>query len=169
MNVFSHTIHHSQKFSIPFYNSDYGIAFSTFSNHSCYSCAFKGNNHQADITLGDYWGLTEKMSGYNRNGVSILIVRTQRGQELINKINTEEFSLQKTDAGFAVNNNQMYFSCKKKPKNHEKFFEDLKFLGLHRAVLKNYGYMRYIKKIILIPAKRFLKSILRRKNKKSPC
>ena len=154
-----------KKFDTHFYNSDYGIAFSRYARPSCYQCKFRGRDHQADITVGDYWGLTKDMNGYNNNGVSIFIVRTQRGEELIKKINKQGFTLQSTDVTFAIDHNHMYFECRQKPKDHEKFFQDLQNFGLHRAVKNSYGSVKYFlrplrnraAKILPYPIKNFLK------------
>ena len=152
-----------KKFFNNFYHSDYGRAFNISARQSCYSCFFKGSAHQADITLGDYWGLTKNMSGYNHNGVSIFILHTSKGQELIKKINNEDFSLQPTDVDFAVKNNPMFCSCRKNKEASKKFFEDLKILGLHKAVLKNYGYKRIIRGFIPATVKKAIKLILGKK------
>ena len=159
-----------KEFYTDFYRSDYGKAFSLYTRSSCYNCHFRGNNHQADITVGDYWGLTHNMTGYNRNGVSIFIVKTPRGKELLQKIDVKEFSLQPADVDFAMKHNHMYFETRKKPGDYEKFFADLKSVGLHKAVLKHYGVLKYyfspVKKyvaiILPVPVKEFIKKFLLR-------
>ena len=155
-----------KSFYAPFYDSDYGRTFGLYSRPSCYSCKFKGHNHQSDITCGDYWGLNKDMDGYNPNGVSVFIVRTQRGHDLLSKIDTDEFFLKATDVKFAVNHNTQYFNSRNKPQDHEKFFQDLQNVGLHRAITNHYGKIKYL----LFPVKgciaKFLPSSLKRALKK---
>ena len=159
-----------RKFLTPFYDSDYGMAFGTYTREQCYKCRFKGANHQADITVGDYWGLTPDMKGWNDNGVSIFLVRTEKGEQLISRIDQQKFSLRPEDVNFAVENNSMYYASRTKPEDYGKFCDDLVSKGLHRAVMNHIGRMNYfkmkvknyIKKYIPAPAKRLIKAILRR-------
>ena len=158
-----------REFLTPFYDSDYGMAFGTYTREQCYKCRFKGANHQADITVGDYWGLTPAMEGWNNNGVSIFLVRTEKGQELISRIDTQEFALRAEEADFAVRNNPMYYASRTKPENYEKFCDDLVNVGLHRAIVNQIGLKKYcktlmkrfVKKVIPAPALRMAKRILR--------
>lgn len=49
-----------REFITPFHDSDYGL----YTREQCSKCRFKGANHQADITVGDYWTVTEYRSSY---------------------------------------------------------------------------------------------------------
>lgn len=155
-----------RKFCTDFYGTDYGLAFGRYTREACYHCKFKGAGHQADITLGDYWGLKPDMAGWNHDGVSIFIVRTERGEELLRKIDAGEFALSPADVRFALEHNTMYFTCRKKPGDYAKFCEDLRTLGLHRAVVNHMGMMRYyaarVRKFIPRPVIRLIKAILRK-------
>ncbi len=158
-------------FTKNFYASDYGYAFSVHARLSCYSCKFRGKNHQADLTLGDYWGLTPDMKEYNQNGVSIFIVRTERGEELIAKINKNEFKLQRTDVDFALSHNTMYYKTRKKSQTWEMFDKHLTTKGLHYAVVKDQSFpKRFIKTIrpiiiSILPnsVKNIIKKLLKKK------
>ena len=136
-------------YETPFYESDYGFAFSHYSKEGCYNCRFKGINHKADLTCGDFWGLTQSMSGWNSNGVSIMFVKTPKGEELISMIDIKKFHIEKADTAFALLHNPMYYNCKLKDKNYEQFSKNLKEKGLHYAV-KHYpiGVKARIKKTI---------------------
>lgn len=157
-----------RKFCTDFYASDYGKAFSLYARRVCYGCNFRGKNHQADITVGDFWGLTPDMAGYNRNGVSVFIVRTEKGEELIRKIDTKEFSIQEVDAEFVINHNKMYFRRREKKAGYDKFCEDLKDAGLHKAIMNHYGLVKYylvpvknyVKRFIPSSVKRFIKAVM---------
>lgn len=161
-----------REFVTRFYNTDYGEAFGIgYSRETCYKCKFKGVNHQADITVGDYWGLTPEMEGWNPNGVSIFFVRTPKGEELISRIDPQEFALRPADANFAAEHNVMYYESRKMPEDYRKFCDDLMSAGLHRAVMNHIGFAEYylrsikehVKKYIPAPIRQILKKILRRK------
>lgn len=52
-------------------------------NEACYACELRSTIEYCDIRLGDFWG--KKYSG-NYEGVSAIIVRTQKGKEILNSI-----------------------------------------------------------------------------------
>lgn len=57
------------------------------SRPSCYNCEFVGDNKQADITIGDYWGIDKSIPGINKNtGISLLKVNTHKGKKMFNAI-----------------------------------------------------------------------------------
>ena len=47
---------------------------------SCYHCAFRCNKSGADITLGDYWGISEKVMNDDDKGTSLVIVNSNKGK-----------------------------------------------------------------------------------------
>ena len=53
---------------------------------SCYSCKFASLNRVSDVTIGDCWGIKEKNPKfYDVDGVSLIIVNTSKGKELVTK------------------------------------------------------------------------------------
>ena len=154
-------------FTTKFHDSDYGYAFSHYYvKKACCQCEFKGHNHVCDLTLGDYWGITKDMNGYNPDGVSIFITRTKHGEQLINKIDRTEFLLQKTDVAFAIANNPMYYLSRKQEPKWKQFHENLYSKGLHYAVIADKGvgvYMRsFVSKLCPTPVKSLIKKIITR-------
>ena len=67
----------------PFYHTEYGYAFSTLAGKACYSCQFRGNNRTGDLMLGDFWGATEQDAYWNKEGVSSILVHTEKGKQLL--------------------------------------------------------------------------------------
>ena len=54
---------------------------------SCYNCKFKGKNNVADIVMGDYWGVQISHNDmYDNKGVSAVIVQTNKGKKLLEKL-----------------------------------------------------------------------------------
>lgn len=56
-------------------------------NNPCYSCGFYGFDRETDVTIGDYWGVENKIPEWDDNmGVSLFIQRTKKAEELFNMI-----------------------------------------------------------------------------------
>lgn len=157
-------------FEKPFSETDYGYAFGRFSKKSCYSCIFKGDNHKGDVTVGDYWGIKEGDENYNKGGVSIIIIQSNKGNELLNIIDASSFKVSPTDVDFVLKHNMRYVTPNQMKPGWEEFDQNLKNRGLHYAVLKDLGFVRYyglkikttIRKMIPGFAKRIIKKILHR-------
>ncbi len=143
----------------PFYETDLGYAFKTYSKNSCFNCQFKGKNHVADITIGDYWGIKSAMPEFNKNGVSIMLIRSKKGEELLKNIDTEQFLLGDANVDFAIENNKMFEQSRKKPYYYDKFENDFKQHGLHYACVNSPGYKIYKKTALKNRIKRVLKNI----------
>ena len=57
---------------------------------SCYNCNFKLGNKYSDITLGDFWGVSNFYPNmYDKEGVSAIIVNTNKGLKIFNSISNE--------------------------------------------------------------------------------
>ena len=71
-----------------------GFLTNLFLRKTCYDCRFKGAISPTDITLGDCWGYR----GEATSGVSLLLVHTPGGQQLLDtvkkKIHLEPYSLE---------------------------------------------------------------------------
>ncbi len=132
-----------KKYEEAFYGSDFGFAFQNYSNKGCYNCQYRGLNRYSDVTIGDYWGLKKDDKEYNRNGVSLMIVRTEKGDQLIQSINPQIFIINNADIIKALTNNPMYYECRKLYKNHENFKNNLNTVGLHKAVMIELGTFKY--------------------------
>ena len=51
---------------------------------SCYDCRFKAGNSEADITIGDFWGI-EDMEIDDNIGTSAVICRNKKGGSLVDE------------------------------------------------------------------------------------
>lgn len=142
------------------YESEFGYAFKAYSRRSCYDCKFKGEHHMADLTLGDYWGCTEEMSGYNQMGVSIIFTRTEKGENIIRKLkDNKNFVLSTADKENALKHNITFYQTRPIDKvQYETFDRTFKSQGLHEAVINSKGYKTYRKK----KTKRIIKQFLPR-------
>lgn len=53
----------------------------------CYNCQFKNFKSQSDIMIGDFWGVNiEYPDFYDNKGVSLLFIKTEKGQQLFDLI-----------------------------------------------------------------------------------
>ena len=137
----------------PFYETDYGRAFSRFPRAGCFHCGFRGAHHASDLTVGDYWGVPEKPPEYNKDGVSILFLnRPGKGETLLELLDRETFHLREADVVRALKGNASYHQRRKKPKGYDQFAKNFAERGLHDAVARSTG--------IRARAKSALKSVL---------
>ena len=132
----------------PLYGTDFGFALKYYVRRSCFNCHFKGDNHRADITIGDYWGLNPKNRLYNKNGVSVLFVRSDTGINIIDKMDKSIFDFTRIEHDAAVKHNPMYMRSTEKQDFYEKFEKDLNDNGLHEAVMRSPGYRVYKKALL---------------------
>lgn len=160
-------------FMKPFYETDYGIAFSIMSRRACYNCKFKGSNHRSDITVGDYWGLAkDNKREWNGSGVSIGFVRSPKGQMLIDSIR-DICVVNDTDMGFAMAHNALLNRQKQKSALYDKFVSDLNHYGLRYAVVHRYPIHRklvvFVRRVMSKACPESVKHVLRRLICRSSC
>lgn len=106
----------------------------------CYVCPYKSYIHEADITLGDFWGFekTDQGKKYNDNkGMSLLFTNTEKGGFLFESAKPElEWFESGRDECFQ---NPLREPCKV-PSNREEFWQDYA-KGDFQLVAKKYaGY-----------------------------
>ena len=60
---------------------------------NCYNCNYAGANRVSDITIGDFWGLSNQSKFYDERekGVSTVIVSTEKGQTFLEKCKNKFF------------------------------------------------------------------------------
>lgn len=66
--------------------TDYGEAHELFFRPSCFHCMYKGERRCADITIGDCWGLNHSAKEWNDLGISIIIIHSDKGRDIINSM-----------------------------------------------------------------------------------
>lgn len=91
-----------------FTKSDYGKAFQIFARPSCFRCKAKSERDPADITIGDFQGLTADNPLSKINGVSLVCLHTHKGKRLLET--AEDLCLQKTDSEAAWKYNWMIYT-----------------------------------------------------------
>ncbi len=131
-------------YEINFYKTDYSKAFSKIARPGCYKCPFKGSEHKADLTVGDYWGVKPGMPEYNKNGVSVVFLNNQKGCQLVSEIDKNSFFYSEADRELAIANNPMYLKNRQKDPKYEQFCRDLNKKNLMYAVLHYEGFIKGI-------------------------
>ena len=129
-----------------------GFSSRLFYRPSCYNCKFASINRMSDITICDLWGITEiDISKYNK-GISGIIVNTEKGSLIIDKIEgiKKEISISQV-----VKTNECYTKPTNYNKNREKFFKNL--------TKENFDYKstKYSKKTIIKRINEFIKKRLK--------
>lgn len=84
-----------------FYNGD-------ICRESCYGCKYAGGSRQGDFTMGDYWGIEKAHPEVEtRNGVSVLLVNTEKGMALMPELSEFLSLTQSTFEQARVQNDQL--------------------------------------------------------------
>ena len=102
---------------------------------SCYECRAK-TNREADITIGDFWGIeTAAPEMSDEKGTSLIITRSDKGQkyfdEISGRIKSKEVSYK-----VAVAHNPSEFKSSERPLQRNVFFADLDSLSFDEMIKK---------------------------------
>lgn len=138
---------------------------------SCYSCKYACKNRCGDITIGDYWGIEKahpevlKENDYRldyKNGISCLIVNTERGTRILEKYKS---SLRLLDSAFekvANENGQLNHPSLVESNKRARILDVYKFKG-YVAVGKLFKWIKCINMLkVLVPSglKKVLKKMI---------
>lgn len=135
-----------KEFIKEFYQTEYGFAMAIYGKSACYKCKFKGNNRQADLMIGDFWGISSTNIEYNELGTSVVFAHTRRGDQFINE--TKGITLFETSFENAVRNNLMVIQSKEEHRERKKFEDLFKKKGLIYACKKTSFRKAKIKRAI---------------------
>lgn len=111
---------------------------------ACYECKYVGANRTGDLVLGDFGGLgiMEKCSLKVDDGVSLLLINTKKGRELLDQI--EGIQMEKRNLNEVIKLNSCLRSHVKKPAVTESFVKDYAILSedelFDKYYYKNYSY-----------------------------
>ncbi len=106
---------------------------------NCYNCLYSNNKRCSDITIGDFWGLSENSKLYDKEnrGVSVLLPITDKGIELINNC-IDEIIIEERDINEAIKGNSQLRQSVEKNKNYNKFKKNYLKYGFNKAFEKTY-------------------------------
>lgn len=121
-------------FEGPFNESDIGAAFNTFIRKCCINCVYKGEKHKGDLAVGDYYRMEKELEYYNQDGVSIIITKTEKGEELVNRLSAKEFYFKEVAIEKALIENPKYYERAEENVLRYKFLTEMKKYGLRYSV-----------------------------------
>ncbi len=55
---------------------------------SCHCCSFAKKERVSDITIGDFWGLSKDAQINRKNGVSVVLLNTDKGKRLFDEVSS---------------------------------------------------------------------------------
>ena len=113
-----------------------GFLNNFYLKESCHNCQFREGKSGSDLTIADYWGAEIEAKEMDDNkGLSLVIANTNRGEELLNKIN-ENILLKVTDFHRAIKYNKSFIESSKENKDKTNFFELAEKRGYKKAFYK---------------------------------
>lgn len=118
----------------------YNFICGLFMRNSCFNCEYKGNNITSDIIIGDCWCAdTTDIKKNNNRGISAAIIRTTKGQKMINAV-SDSFIIKEISVNKVVSKNEPLLKPIQKNMNRDDFFE---YLGDHSLIesIKKYGVL----------------------------
>lgn len=125
-----------------------GFLDGLYMRNSCYRCQYKDLNHQADIVMGDFWGINRKVFRKSKNlGVSAVIVRTGKGKQLFRGIKDQFCIRELTYEDMTRENPSMRAST---PMNHKRqdFFKQLFDISIEKNISQYTSMNSWKKKLI---------------------
>lgn len=128
---------------------------------ACYECQAK-RYRQADMTIADFWGIQNVAPEMNDGrGTSLVITRTEKGQELFEGIKSE-LKWKEVSYEEGVKGNPSEYKSVTRPQQRDIFFEDLDRMSFEEMA-KKYAADRKVplKRRVVSKIKRTIKKILR--------
>ena len=95
---------------------------------SCYECVAK-QHKLSDLTIADFWGINEVLPEMNDGkGVSLVILRTDKGLELFNHIKID-IVCKEVSYEDGVRRNRAEYTSAKRPVERDYFFNDMALMS----------------------------------------
>lgn len=124
-----------------------GFLQNVYLRPSCSNCISSKLPRNADITLGDFWGVENSYPElYNNEGTSLILVNSKKGEWLIEKI-LEDVFIKKCDIKLALKDNKAIISSVQPSLHREKFFKELDKLPFDKLSEKYFPKISIINRI----------------------
>ena len=111
---------------------------------SCYCCPYASIEHEADITLGDAWGIKKTAPEWESSkGVSLVLVNTEAGAVLLEKAQ-KEMVIKDVELNQMMQPNLL--GPTKKPEDRNKFWNDFQQKGysyIANKCVKKHNQLKY--------------------------
>ncbi|MHC1770855.1 MAG: Coenzyme F420 hydrogenase/dehydrogenase, beta subunit C-terminal domain [Flexilinea sp.] len=103
---------------------------------SCFQCRFKKNDRLSDITLADFWGISNLLDNFDDdNGVSLVWIHSQRGKEIFSK-NVDRIDFRGVDLMDTLKLNPSATRSVTLPNKREFFFTKLDITPIDRLIFE---------------------------------
>jgi coenzyme F420-reducing hydrogenase beta subunit len=120
---------------------------------ACYECRYATTERNVDLTIGDFWGIEKALPEFDKNGgVSLVLVHSQKGQELFEKIKGS-IEWQESDVNKSLQPNLV--KPTERSARREEFWNDYKSFGINK-ILKKYAPKPSIFKRAILKVKGFV-------------
>lgn len=101
------------------------VARDTCLRPSCYKCPSKGVKRSSDITLADFWNVSDFIADFDDNkGVDLIVCHSEKGRDLLRTVSEsvvyQEVSVRAATENIPMNNSPHL------PKNRQEFIASLK-------------------------------------------
>lgn len=121
---------------------------------SCYECMYTHGSRPGDISIGDYWGVqTFHPELDTSNGVSLLLINTEKGMSLIEGLARMVSLVESTFEKAATQNAQLSHPPAKSSKRQKIFH--IWYEGGSRAVAQNY-YRSHVFQVAMLKLRGFV-------------
>ncbi|MBU5487103.1 Coenzyme F420 hydrogenase/dehydrogenase, beta subunit C-terminal domain [Clostridium sp. MSJ-8] len=139
-----------------FRESEYYMGFmeGMIYRENCYKCTYARKERISDITLGDFWGIGEKIP-FNHNvdkGVSVVLCNTDKGIAIVDKIKDRVFIEERTLEEAVFKNEQLNKPTRRHPKRNQ-FLDLYKNKSFNKSIRKclRRGFIKFkVKKYLFI-------------------
>lgn len=127
----------------------YGLYFKNIAiRESCFTCKYKTQKREGDITLGDFWGIDKVDPEFDSNdGISLVMVNSAKGERLFSSISDQiekrEYDLCVLDYNQTKENNKPY-------KFRKNFFKLYNRYGFAFACFWHVTVFRVLAKVPLV-------------------
>lgn len=130
---------------------------------SCYVCKYAKKERNADITIGDFWGIEHiKPNFIDKNGVSEIIINTKKGKMLFEIVeNNIEYEM--VNFSEVIKYNKQLESPSKRLKTRNDFYQNIDGDDYFKNVSVNKNIKSYLKMIIPSSLKIYIKKMQRKK------
>ena len=143
--------------------------------NNCFSCPFAESRRVSDLTLGDFWGLDEKiLEQINIPGYNMIFINNSKGDNLLSLISCNITLIERT-AKEAIDGNDTLKTSTHKPEEYDLLWKKINSIGFYKAIMFVYNYnwekeyhifliWKILKKIFppIAPIRRFIVKLLKR-------
>ena len=119
------------------YKDCYNLAFHAglIARNSCGECKFNKLPRQANITIGDFWGIDKVNKKYNdKKGISVVLINNLKGEILLNILNSSSKFLKKVPIKSAIRSNPNIIKPNKNHRQRELFYQNIDKVSINENV-----------------------------------